>query len=35
LVLLREFLERAPGYITEVDHEAVGLEFPAAILENP
>ncbi|NTW01750.1 MAG: hypothetical protein HGA19_10705 [Oscillochloris sp.] len=35
LVPLREFLGLPPDYITEVDHEAVGLEFYAAILEKP
>lgn len=35
LVPLREFLELPPGYVTEADHEGVGLEFYAAILEKP
>ena len=35
LVPLREFLELPEGHITEADHEDVGLEFYAAILEKP
>jgi len=35
LVPLREFLGLPPDHITEADHEGVGLEFYAAILEKP
>jgi S-adenosyl methyltransferase len=35
LVPLREFLGLPPDHITEEDHEGVGLEFYAAILEKP
>lgn len=35
LVTLQEFLGLPPGYVTEEDHEGVGLEFYAAILEKP
>ncbi len=34
-VPLREFLGLPEGHITEEDHEGVGLEFYAAILEKP
>lgn len=35
LVPLREFLDLPPDHLTEADHEGVGLEFYAAILEKP
>lgn len=35
LVPLREYLDLPPEHITEEDHEGVGLEFYAAILEKP
>lgn len=35
LVPVADFLGLPPGYVTEADHEGVGLEFYAAILEKP
>ncbi len=35
LVPVREFLQLPPDYVREEDHEGVGLEFYAAILEKP
>jgi hypothetical protein len=35
LVPVREFLGLPPGHVREEDHEGVGLEFYAAILEKP
>ena len=35
VVPLQEYLQLPPDYLSEADHEGVGLEYYAAILEKP